>query len=270
MIDNGTSIKDSRSTGYLTVYNHINGDLCEIIGNSQMVNFFCIDVGKAQLLGIPLGGLSNKSGPRISGGAGFSSTSPKIQGPLNLAEVTKSYTGSFIYNKIPEMWLGEPETIILTISPDVNADLDIPSAIKGVRIEGNTSVTATMSVEAIGSAGLEVKNEGSAKKILSNLAPASWQWRITPIAPGSQSLRLTIYVHVDGDKAVTLQTYQETVSIKVYFWKRIEIMVASISPTWAFLVAFVTAVSGVTAWARSKMLKNKKKDWVPFHKRDRP
>lgn len=179
--------------------------------------------------------------------------------------------GRFVYNRITEMWRDVPETVVFKLNLASEPAPSIPDTLRGERATGETPLTPEMSVELRGTAGLEVTPSGPIRQLVSDLAPTTWQWKVTPKISQDQLLTLTVFIHVDDKGPFTLKTFEDVIQVKVTAWQQTKDAISTINPVWAFVVGAIPVLWGAYAWIRGRKWKppQKKSDWVPFSERMR-
>lgn len=160
--------------------------------------------------------------------------------------------GSFIYNRITTMWRDLPETVILKLSLASEPPPTISDTLRGTSIMGITPLAPEMSVGLDGTAGLEVTPDEPIRKRISDLAPTTWQWKVTPKMAEDQLLTLSIFIHVDDKDPFTLKTFEDKIQVKVTSWQQTKDVVSFISPVWAFAAGAIPLLWGGYMWMRGR------------------
>jgi hypothetical protein len=177
---------------------------------------------------------------------------PRAAPEENILE--KLRAANFIYNRVGDMWRGEPVDVILKLVPSELEKPQIPSVFLGKRTTGTVKITPEVSVELRGSAGFAIVPLTEVRKTISFSAPTSWQWKVTPeIAGENNLLTLSIYAHVDNGSPYTLEVYEDKINVKVTIAQQARDIIAHVNPLWAFFIAVIPPVFGGITWLRRKL-----------------
>lgn len=151
--------------------------------------------------------------------------------------------GNITYNKITEMWRDIPVTIEAKVAendtiPTLFADVE------GVVTTVQISVAPELSVHLVGSSELKVEPSEPIKRRISPIAPAPFQWTVTPLRETERAtLTLNVYLHLDeGEPHPTEPSYRDDISVRVTGWQRASDYVGVVNPVWAFVVAALPAM----------------------------
>ncbi|WP_434052600.1 MAG: hypothetical protein RDA78_25695 [Roseibium sp.] len=173
--------------------------------------------------------------------------------------------GSFIYNRITELRRGSPEDVVFKLNLDGSVHMELSDLLKGETFSGLTPVTTEMSVTLRGTSGLEVVAYGNDRKTVSPLAPTEWAWRVEPLDyADTELLTLSVFAHVEEGRAVTLQTFEDEVEVKVSRWRLVQDLASAINPYWAFTVAALPVMWSGFVFFRDEKWKKAKPDHEPY------
>lgn len=169
---------------------------------------------------------------------------------------------SLVFNPPREMLMEERRVVDLLLSPEKSVEFlksQLPEADRATA-ESAEGVKVGARMEAVlTGAGFAVESLSPPEQIVSRSQPTRWSWAVTPSAPGSQLLRLTLSakIQVEGhDTPFVVRTFDRSISVRVTVGQRVAGFVTA-NWTWLWATILVPAVG--YAWKRIKRRRKKDK-----------
>lgn len=162
----------------------------------------------------------------------------------------------FFYNKPARMTAGEAVEVDLALNPsDPAGARALLHGLHGTTARGESPIARHMSAQLFGAA-FEVSPAGPQRRIVLTSNTTTWQWKVTPRAPGEKLLTLSVYVHleVDGKSSppIAIRTYRDRIRVEVSRWRVLAAATEYWSPILGFVVALTGALWGAWRWLRRR------------------
>jgi len=170
----------------------------------------------------------------------------------DLAEIRRRLPRPAInYNKPKELEFGKDTEIALIVeSFSAKAATEAMRLYLGdkVRKEG-IPLAPLVEVKLSGPPGdVLITPRGESVQELNTLANTKWSWYVKPLRPGTTTLTLEVWTTVstdEGEHTANMQTFQDTIPVRVSFLQWLTYHLEKIDPVWKWLVGAGTALGGV-------------------------
>lgn len=168
-------------------------------------------------------------------------------------EERKLHQSKIVFNPPTEMVEQRTETIQARISfKDIGAALGEGLEGRGKPQELSLKVSETMKVTLTGDVNaFLIQPIGDEEQLVAGREYAQWEWRVTPLQPGTQKLTLIataiIYLPGRGEKPSQPRTLNETIIVQVDRWYNARQFFAN---NWQWLWAVIVVPAAGLLWRR--------------------
>jgi hypothetical protein len=131
---------------------------------------------------------------------------------------------SIAFNTPSSLYIGEPRTIELRLSPTMSADslrveIHEPGTIDTARVDVSTDMDARLT-----GSGFKIESQSAERQLVSATLPTVWRWSVEPSEAGRHALHLTLTAHykVAGEtRERSVQTFDREIDVHVRMLRRV-------------------------------------------------
>jgi len=171
-------------------------------------------------------------------------------------ELNKLSKGKIIFNTPEEMEVDVTESVIVQIVKKFTKDLEKEIKGSGVSQVEDIKVGTFMKARLSGE-NFKIKELSHASQVIPEDGFAQWEWRVTPLKRGMQSLLLTVTVRIkilgNGEETLDYPVFEREIYVRV---NRFHMFIKFVKNNWQWIIAVI--VMPIVGWIVKKKWFSKK------------